>query len=371
MEHRVVRSRRRAAAAACASLAWGLMLFLPGPADAGCVEGTRTCCVDENGCPGFRECVNGRFTECIGECAQPQGGPDLFTTFNSPPGTSVGICVDGADANGAVNDARFVVSAVTSNATFQVGELTSCPMAPDEVYAFAVGRAPTRVAKAWTMGQDHFGATLDDEVSIPVYVWVVQGPFDHEAPEALEAVIGAAGLFRNERTGVGFGAITLRDVTGHPNAASVLNVSGGSYAALTSGIGYASFPPRINIYWVGTVNGGSGNGLNWDGTPVIAVGHNADGGLLAHEFGHAFVLEHTDGLPGYDGTNVMASSATNRLFLTEGQNFRVHFHPSSQLNALFHARPDKPGRICSRDTASQRCLRNDKRVWADGAFPAN
>jgi hypothetical protein len=368
MEHRV--RRDRLAATAASALVLGLMLLLPGAASAVCVEGTRTCCEGENGCPGFRECVDGRFTECTTTCAEPQSGPDLFTTLNSPPGSSVGICVDGADANGFVNDARFVGPAAGSATTLAVGELTSCT--PDEVYAFAAGRAPTWASARWTMREDRLSARLDDEVALPIDVWVVQGPFDQEAPLALDAVIQAAGIFRSERTGVAFGVITLRDVTNHPNAPNALNVDAGSHSALTNGIGFAGpNPPHINLYWVGTVNGGSGNGYTWIDSPVIAAGHNADGGLLAHQLGHAFVLEHVDGLPGYDGTNVMSFASSNRQFLTEGQNFRVHFHPSSQLNSVFHLRPYKPSRICSRDTASQRCLRNDKRLWADGAFPAN
>ncbi|MGH9361050.1 MAG: hypothetical protein ACRD2T_03980, partial [Thermoanaerobaculia bacterium] len=125
-----------------------------------------------------------------------------------------------------------------------------------------------------------------------------------------------------------------------------------------------------NIYWVDTVNGGTGTGWSNFGAQ-IAMGRNTGDELLSHEIGHAFSLTHTDGNANFDVENVMASASNTRQFVTEGQLFRAHLNPSSGINALYNARPGQITRNCSFGATGPLCPVIQRRLWADGAFPAN
>lgn len=141
----------------------------------------------------------------------------------------------------------------------------------------------------------------------------------------------------------------------------------------------------INIYYVDRVGGGPssvGTGTGWsckndhesdNGGDFVAMGSATGDELLAHELGHSFALQHTNGLTGYDTTNVMHNASNTREFLTEGQTFRLHMLAGSAINDanIYGARPGLTTRDCRINAASEICVDNKKRIWADGAFPAN
>ena len=126
----------------------------------------------------------------------------------------------------------------------------------------------------------------------------------------------------------------------------------------------------LNIYWVDTVNGGTGSGWSNFGAQ-IAMGKNTGNELMSREIGRAFSLTHTDGNANFDVMNVMASASNTRQLMTEGQLFRAHLNPSSVLNILYQARPGELTRACSFGDSGSLCPVIQKRIWADGSFSAN
>jgi hypothetical protein len=102
------------------------------------------------------------------------------------------------------------------------------------------------------------------------------------------------------------------------------------------------------------------------------MGLNTGDELLAHEIGHAFSLEHVQGQPTFDQTNVMHNASSTRQFLTEGQIVRAHMNSTSLLWTLFlDVGQHPPGRDCAHNDANGACPALNRRVWSDGSTPAN
>jgi len=359
--------------AALAALAW---ISFPSLAVGACYEPNfPAACTTSDGCPGTRDCVNNYPTKCIKDdpmtCPAPPAG-DVFTGFNAPA-APVGILVDGRRNDAEVDDAAFVVTPISATVSQALGPMTSSALG-NEVLSFAATRAPNRHATPWTFGTDIFTEPLENMVRVPVTVWILTQPgtFGAQAAMALSALVQAGALFDAERLGLDFNTVELRDETNHPQRGAFLNVN--ALGALETQIGHVN--GRFNIYWVQAVNGGSGNGvgevINGDS---VAVGMNAAPGLLAHELGHNLALDHIDGDARFDGVNVMMSAGGTRLRLTEGQAYRAHIRSISSIRSaqVYGLRPTMPIiDTCNIGSATRRCPKADKRIWADGAtWPAN
>ena len=116
-------------------------------------------------------------------------------------------------------------------------------------------------------------------------------------------------------------------------------------------------PGRINVYFVDQAF----TGLRCPATSVIFVGTVAQKETLAHEFGHAFSLLHTnevdydgDGTPDFPSTNLMIGQGSGRTTFTEGQCFRMTLNPSSMLN-VNGVRTAGPVRPCPDSEISDKC----------------
>ena len=171
-------------------------------------------------------------------------------------------------------------------------------------------------------------------------------------------------------------AIEIVDATTNPNAAT--------WSAFTCGAAQrerrgdqgatsAREPARINVYLVSLVDGSTSRGNACGvGGGFVAIAAGAGAELLAHELGHDFGLEHIDDLvAAFNQANVMHSASNVRQFLTEGQTFRAHLRSNSAINQVYGLRPGLPTRDCDRDTLTPLCPAIGKRLWADGALPAN
>ena len=121
------------------------------------------------------------------------------------------------------------------------------------------------------------------------------------------------------------------------------------------------------------MDGGAGRGNACQiGSDFVALGSAVGFELASHETGHDFALTHIDDLTAnFDQTNIMHSASNTRQFITEGQLFRAHLTSNSAINFLYAARPRLPMRNSLRDTSSDTCPPIEKRIWADGTFPAN
>jgi hypothetical protein len=292
-------------------------------------------------------------------------------TFANGSGNETGILIDGQDGGTAVHSRSFVTPANLSGTGSNLTSATAPNL--NEVTAFTNERPPKQLNTPWTAAKENFDLAFRNRIQIPVTVWIVKGPFAQQRDHAIDACIRTSQIWRDERMGIDFSPFQIRDATGDPQAAAHFAFPNGDvgdsvWAPLRTDIGFDA--GRLNIYWVDTVNGGTGNGWSNFGAQ-IAMGRNTGDELLSHEIGHALSLTHTDGDGNFNDTNIMWSASNVRQFITEGQLFRAHLNSSSVLNALYAARPGEATRNCSYGAGAPNCPATAKRIWADGTFPAN
>lgn len=361
-----------------AALAVLLWPSFPPAAHAKCIpyDSPISACTTPDGCPGERYCVGGYPTACIKEdptCSRrPSTQDDFFIGLNAPT-ASVGILVDGRRNNAEMDDQAFVIAPAGAKASQALGDMGSSSQ-KNEVVSFAATRAPTRHLTPWTTGQDTFSPSMENTLRLPISLWILTAPgtYAAQAGQAASTAIQAGALFDQERVGIDFNNIDLHDETNNPNRGTFLNVT--NLGALETQIGHVT--GRFNVYWVQAVTGASGNGLgevaNGDS---VAVGSNAAPGLLAHELGHNLALDHVDGDPRFDDTNVMWSAGGAKMFLTEGQAYRAHIRSISAIRStqVYGLRPTMPIiDTCSLTSTTRDCPKADKRIWADGpTWPPN
>jgi len=282
-------------------------------------------------------------------------------------GSENGILVDGQSSSGPINDETFA----SSSTTIKVGRLRASATS-NEVIAFTNLRpVAIQTPVSWTSGRDTVNTPFANQIAIPVKVWIVKGPFNTQRTKAITACITTTAIWNSERMGVAFSPFEIVDATGDPDAPNYYAFDCSKKTGIETNIGKAS--GRINIYYVDTVDGGTGRGQACNiGSDFVAMGSNTGSELLSHELGHDFALTHIDDLTAvFDQTNIMHSASNTRQFVTEGQLFRGHLTTTSALNFLYAARPGQPTRNCARDTANDQCPQIKKRIWGDGTFPAN
>ncbi|MDQ6618741.1 MAG: hypothetical protein M3Z31_03425 [Pseudomonadota bacterium] len=276
-----------------------------------------------------------------------------------------------------VSDATAVATAnyqsySTPTDTVVVGPRTGA----GEVIAFSSRRAVAVQQIAWTSGAGDqiVSVPLPAELAVPITIWVVAGPYATTQQTALTLWSTAQQIYFDERMGVAM-PLEVVDATSNVRAASwnafTCGAGNANLAALQADIG--ARPGRLNVYLVNLVDGSTsrGNACAVGGSFVaIAAGSGAE--LLAHELGHDLALEHIDDLTSaFNTTNVMHPASNSRLYLSEGQILRAHLRSASAVNALLGLRPGLVTRDCDRDTLTLVCPAISKRVWPDGAYPAN
>lgn len=295
------------------------------------------------------------------------GCADQVNLLNTAAGEERGLLVDAANSTTDVNDLTFVTAGTPVN----VGQL-QLGTANNEILGFTNKRPVAILDNApWTSSQDSLDLSFSPKIVIPVKVWIVKGPFDTQRAKAIDACVTTSAIWNSERMGVSFGPFEIVDATGDAQAANYHTFTCAKRAGIESDIGKTN--GRINIYYVDTVDGGTGRGQACQiGSDFVAMGKNTGDELLSHELGHDFALTHIDGLTtDFNQTNVMHSASNSRQYLTEGQLARGHLDGDSALNFLYNARPGQPTRDCSLNQISATCVDIKKRIWADGAFPAN
>jgi hypothetical protein len=310
--------------------------------------------------------------------SQPGHAGDLIQVHNTAT-KEIGALVDGFRGHAPVNDARYVRLDLGGffDAVFPVIPLDDFTLdaSRNEIIAFARGRPPVLVSDVpWTALNDRIDVAFDEEYRIPVYIWIVQGPFEDVRLWAAGATVTTAMIWTQERTGIAFSDVEINDVTADATE-PLLDFSCWADATAIKSLGHD--PDGVNIYYVRTVDFGTGPGLGngvWCGNArIIAMGRNTSHRLLAHELGHAFSLAHIDAQH-FDTTNVMHPSSAVREYLSEGQNFRAVYNGASSINSIYDVRDGQAIRNCPHhyNDADRICPPVQKRIWADGpAWPPN
>lgn len=302
------------------------------------------------------------------------GKPDQDTIQLSNGGLGAnGVLVDGKQKGKARNDLAFTGAAGTD---VQVGAILSSKQS-NEIIAFTNGRPPTLLQDVpWTKRSEAVSVAFENEHLIPIFVWIVQGPFATQQNLALAAGATTAQIWADERQGIGFSSFTIVDATANPDAPSFANFQCNMQNDIKAQIGFNA--TGVNVYYVNTVDFDSGGlttkGVRCGSTGIIAMGSNASTHLFTHEVGHAFDLDHVNDIVAFfDQTNVMHNASDTRRFLTDGQTFRAVFKPASAINTIYNARPGLTTRSCTASTSTTNvtCPAVQKRIWGDGIFGPN
>jgi hypothetical protein len=246
-----------------------------------------------------------------------------------------------------------------------------------EAVGFSQYRPVALQSVSWLtwFGNQTVNLDLHNQIGLPITFWVLSTPFNTNQTRANNFWFAMQTVYWPERVGLVFAPVSVRDATSNANRSKYLAFTCGASNANMTGIqkdiGFDN--GRINVYLVDSVDGSTSRGNACAiGGPFVAIASTAGTDLLSHEMGHDMGLTHIDDLTAnFDQTNVMHSASNSRAFLTEGQLFRAHMQPGSALNATYNARPGETTRDCPRDTVSRTCPAIEKRLWADGTFPAN
>nr|MBI3611842.1 hypothetical protein [Nitrospirota bacterium] len=307
----------------------------------------------------------------------------------------VGVLADGMLEGTSVNSERFTAPTGTD---ISLGNFTGPPNLPAkaQVIAFTRSRPPTLLPATdtsppiiWTPGSDTVEIKLEEEYAIQVYVWIVTQTYD--TPDALTGVtplqkaidanVTTSQIWSEERQGLRFSTYTILDATQNPQASTYsADFTCGDAKSISEAIG--NVPGAVNVYYVNKVYGMLDAAVECEyDNPlkyVIALGIQSSSDVLAHEFGHAFSLEHIDcfsttaraagcpivGATYFDQTNVMHGASISRKGLTEGQTFRAIFNKTSAINTLYYTRQGLLT-TCANSTVSINCPPVQKRIWED------
>lgn len=286
--------------------------------------------------------------------------PDHIEAHNGGTGP-LGLFIDGTFATGFVNDGGLVLNGTETDLVLSAG--------PGEVMAFMRGRPPVIVPAPWTDGPDTVAWTFPDALSIPVTVWVVKGPYAEQQARAAAAVATTTLIWDDQLMGLSFAEVEYVDATADPDAPRFYDLTlCNQQAGMTSDIGKRA--GRINIYYVGTVDGGTDRGRACPGLDFAVMAERSGHELLSHEIGHLFGLGHVDNEASFDQTNVMHSASNSRRYLTEPQVMRSHYNSFGALRSVYGLRTDPP-RDCGDFQVSNECPALRRRLFADGTFPAD
>lgn len=284
-------------------------------------------------------------------------------------GSAHGLFVDGDYCSpGRDNDRRVVSNATTVDLGRMKDRWTT-----SGVVAFTRRRAVTIVSpESWDgcMGRVTVPLQYQDEIPVPVTIWIVRGSFLSQVFRAVDALVTTTSIWQTERMGVRFGAIRIVNATADPDAPRYAAFTCANRFRLEADIGKDE--GRINIYYVNTVDGGSSRGQACKiGSDFVALGSTTLDDLLSHEIGHDFGLSHVNGEATFDQTNIMHSASSKREYATEGQIYRAHLRPQSAINAVYNARVGLPRHDCGHEVETDTCLHHNRRAWPDGTTPAN
>ena len=323
-----------------------------------------------------------------------------------------------------VNDETYIGN--NWNATIELkggfwGFFSGWPSLTGEVVGFAYGRPPTVLPHFWRWGKDVAEISFDPTIRFPVQIYLVNtgGRTIEEArDDAILSVAEANLMWASERAGIVIdlgndvfkNPVNVTGVGGYSqyNCEGLADIEGDVTNELNnnSGLGVQFNDSIINVYYFGSVvkeNGSMGPNVGRRCTSpnarrnIISMGASTDGMLLAHEFGHAFGLDHV-GDPtdtDFNDENIMYENGGARKYLTEGQTFRQVWGGASAQNTLYQdlspegqprqtrpcfqfrryqvvGGPIIPGVDQDIDGETKyKCPYEEKRIWADGGFPPN
>jgi hypothetical protein len=233
---------------------------------------------------------------------------------------------------------------MTLTGAFQASFRDSLAIAPfvsrgdyNEAVAFADGLPPAvRQDVRWTAGRDTLRLDFAPRVQVPLTFWIIGGPYDVVRGRMELQLMGAATTWG--RAGIEFADVRWVDATAHPRAGEFQ----GETQACGPAQGVGMDESRTNIYVTGPLvkDGVQYSGYQCSAGIIFMTSAASHSGLLAHELGHTFDLNHRS-----TGDNIM-DPYLDSFDLTDGQIFRAHASAGSAIQLLYPGRAVVPGRAC-------------------------
>lgn len=317
----------------------------------------------------------------------PANGDQVL--FANVPAHDVGALVSGYDDTHKSNWVFRSFDSRSSTLDLNVNMVPWNVFAPDTVIAFGRGAAPTVIRPGWTQALDKPTIDLRPTIEFPVVVWLAYEDADsglsvRRLADFAEAQFATMNYrFFMERVGLQSLIAEMRFVPGaslarqHECDGFLEGEPGGT--STRDRIGYKA--EYVNVYYVGELydDDASLNGVACGrntGHPVILLAHDSSLETVVHEFGHLFSLDHPDdallGSIGFDDENIMWSRPEVVLkYFSEGQTQRIHFNEGSVLNSMYGAHHPSELLMCVDDPTDSTCAPLFRRIWPDGAMPAN
>jgi hypothetical protein len=318
---------------------------------------------------------------------------DQVQLNNNGSGSQTGLWL-----NGVVNGSQVDHQAIVPNSNNPIGlaeNLTPSSIANgNEVVAFNDSAPPILLTNVqWTNGADTIPASFKPLNSIPIQVWNIGGSSSARLKAAGD-IVSASFTALSERTGLSIQANALTDTKPTLSAPtpSVFICSQQNIAQIEKQ--FPLTPGMISVYYFPRVQGltvdpyGSTSYTDINGCTDIVNANfiaisatQAPSDSLVHEIGHAMSLAHpcqidaagncTGILANFDEYNVMTQQyGPTRIYFSEGQTFRMNFHPQSALSKVYGA-PRSGARTCGQLESDLQCPALDRRLWPDGSLPAN
>lgn len=249
---------------------------------------------------------------------------DRIVLSNNATADSTSVYLDGRRAIGCVNDEKRRGAGIIG-----LGNVLSKGNCRAETVVFSDDDAMRLVenVNVWTnLVPDTQAINLTPNLlQAPVTVWNLRPGFLSGLVPALD-ILNANVLYNSNNSGIGFTS-EIRNVSA--NAAAIATIGTGcANAPLVLGSAFF-IPNRLNVYYVNSAFTGVNCGASRN---IQYVGTTSNNQTLAHEFGHAMSLDHTNGLAGFAANNVMVGGGQNRTHFSDGQSFRMNAQCSSTLN---------------------------------------